>query len=1265
MVRIILPDFPFQALKRTVRLTRFPDLLSDRGGPIRNLRLVVLMISFLLLVTASHGQTYVFGRTDLPVAPGAFSVASGDFNGDGITDLVSVSQGGNTVSVVLGDVNGGFNLPVSYPTGPAPSAVVSGDFNGDGILDLAVTNSNCTYQTTGLADTELVCNAGTVSILLGNGDGSFQPHLDYATGKNPSALAAADFNADGKLDLAIANAQDDSVSVLLGQGDGTFQSQVVYKVPSAQGLVVGDFNNDHKLDLVVSGPSTLLGNGDGTFQAPITYAGGYESGTATPFAAADFNLDGKLDLYEGGALFLGNGDGTFVLHAVYGGVGNDSSGTNGGAAAADLNGDGKPDLVIAEGTGIAVLLGNGDGNFQTPLNYSASTAADVLVADLNGDGRLDLAVAESGCLPSSICPTPGSAALSLLLGAGDGTFIGGTGYAYSPSYPASQVVSADFNGDGKPDFAAATNFVPVGANTPLSVYLGNGDGTLQAQIPTTIPQNTGFIAAADLNADGKADVATVYVNCNEGNTACQPGDLVVLIGNGDGTFQSPVEYAVGLEPEDLTIGDFNGDGKPDVATANSASSTISILLNNGNGTFQTHVDYSTGVQPAHIISGDFNGDGKLDLVTLTQAGISLHLGNGDGTFRPHQDYAPTSQGLSLAAGDFNGDGKLDLALTTALAPQVLVLLGNGDGTFQTPISSADGEGFQTGGEGFLAVGDFNGDGKTDLFLTSDYGGGSEVLLGNGDGTFRQPILSFLTAGAGAVVDLNHDGIPDVVASTGYTTAANEISVLLSTPFKAVAPSSLNFGSQGAGTMSAPQTITISNPASVSFNITNIAAGGDYSQTNDCGSSLAAGAHCAITVSFSPTNTGSDAGTITLSDSTKASPVAIPLTGIGVNGPALTANPARAIFPSQAIGTSSKPLPVTLVNTGNSRLSISGISLAGPDSSDFAETNNCGGSLAAGANCTVNVTFAPTSGGSRLASLAISGTEPGSPQSVELAGTAVGPAVKLSPTTLTFASETVGSTSAAQTSTLTNIGNAPLNITGISAAGNFAQTNTCGTSLAIGSSCQISVTFAPSAVGNRTGNITIAQSGGGSPQSIALSGVGAAAPDFTIGLASGSQPSQTVPAGQNAQFSIAIAPAGSFTGTVNLSCSVTPAATPAPTCSLSNSAVQLSGTALTVTVTIATTAPKTASHSGLPFGGAPVVWTAMLLGTLLPWKRKRPLLMAIVFITLVGASFIGCGGGGSSSPPPSTPGTTAGTYTANITATSSSLSHNTTMTVVVQ
>jgi hypothetical protein len=1213
-------------------------------SPIRNHWSVVLFISFLLSVTTSYGQTYVFGRTDLPVGPGAFSIATGDFNGDGILDLVSANQADNTVSVVMGNVDGGLNPPVSYATGPQPTAMVSGDFNNDGILDLAVTDGNCAYQLVGMALSELICDAGTVSILLGNGDGSFQPHLDYATGKDPSALAAGDFNGDGKLDLAIVNAEDGSVSVLPGQGDGTFQSQVVYKVAIGQGLVIGDFNNDHKLDLAVGGPSVMLGNGDGTFQAPISYVGSSQQ-TGPALAAADFNLDGKLDLYAGGALFLGNGDGTFVLHATYPVAKGEA------ATAADLNRDGKPDLVIAQQSGgVSVLLGNGDGSFQTTVKYAAANyGSDVLVADVNGDGRLDLAVANSGCGTQFGCSATGPASISLLLGLGDGTFVGGTQYPFQSGNPSLQVVSADFNGDGKPDFAAQTPNTAQTTST-LAVYLGNGDGTLQPQISTTVSSN-GDIAAADLNGDGKADIAMVYANCTQG--ACQPGYAAVLIGNGDGTFQSPVPYATGLQPGSLVIGDFNGDGKPDLATSNSTSDNISILLNNGGGTFPAHVEYPTGLAPGNIISGDFNGDGKLDLVVTTETGFSLLLGNGDGTFRPHLDSVISEAG-PLAAGDFNSDGKLDLAVSTQQDSQPLViLLGNGDGTFQIAAPSG-------GVSGYPAVGDFNADGKPDLLMN-----GATIMLGNGDGTFRGPFGVSGGTGIVAVVDINHDGVPDVVGGTGYSTAAGEIVVLLSTAFKAVAPAALNFGSQGVGTTSAPQTITISNPASVSFNITNIAASGNFSQTNDCGVSLAAGAHCAITVSFSPTTSGLEPGAITLSDSTKTGPATIPLSGTGVNGPALTVNPDRAIFPSQTVGTSSKPTPVMLVNTGNSGLNITGISLSGKDSSDFTQTNNCGASLAAGGTCTVNVTFSPTTGGSRMASISISGTEPGSPQLVELVGTALGPAATLSPNTLTFASQTVGTTSTAQTATLTNSGNAPLNITGISASGDFAQTNTCGTSLAIGSSCQISVTFSPTAAGNATGMITVTQSGGG-PQNVALSGSGVAAPDFTVGLASGSQPSQTIAAGQNAQFGIAVAPEGTFTGTVNLSCSITPSANPTPTCSLSNTAVQLSGTAVTVTATITTVAPTT-SQSRPPLGGSPVAWAAILLGTLLPWKRKRALFMPIAVVSFAIVSVIGCGSGGSSSSShtTTTPGTPAGTYTATVTALSGGLNHKTTMTVVLQ
>jgi hypothetical protein len=246
-------------------------------------------------------------------------------------------------------------------------------------------------------------------------------------------------------------------------------------------------------------------------------------------------------------------------------------------------------------------------------------------------------------------------------------------------------------------------------------------------------------------------------------------------------------------------------------------------------------------------------------------------------------------------------------------------------------------------------------------------------LGNGDGTFQPPTFNFLSDGPIAVADFNQDGSPDLAAGTGYGLPSNNLSVMLSIAFKAVLPSALNFGSQGVGTTSAPQTITISNPSNVSFNITKIAASGNFSQTNNCGASLAPGVHCTVTVSFTPTATGLASGAITVTDNTKISPLAIPLSGTGVNGPFLTPFPSRVNFAPQAVGTSSTPAAVMFLNTGNASLNINGISIPGADSSDFTQINNCGSSLPVAGSCTAEVTFTPMAAGSRTASIAVSDT----------------------------------------------------------------------------------------------------------------------------------------------------------------------------------------------------------------------------------------------------------------------------------------------------
>jgi hypothetical protein len=193
---------------------------------------------------------------------------------------------------------------------------------------------------------------------------------------------------------------------------------------------------------------------------------------------------------------------------------------------------------------------------------------------------------------------------------------------------------------------------------------------------------------------------------------------------------------------------------------------------------------------------------------------------------------------------------------------------------------------------------------------------------------------------------------------------------LSVAFKAVSPASLNFGSQGVGTTSASQTITTSNPSNVSFNIASIAASGNFSQTNDCGPSLVPGDHCSVNVTFSPNANGLESGAVTVTDSTKISPLAIPLSGTGVNGPFLTPYPSRANFAPLAVGADSTPTPVVLVNTGNASLNINSIGITGADSSDLTRINRCASSLPVAGSCTVKVTFTPSAPGPHTANIGL-------------------------------------------------------------------------------------------------------------------------------------------------------------------------------------------------------------------------------------------------------------------------------------------------------
>jgi len=338
-----------------------------------------------LSIACAHDQAsaQLESRSTTKIPAEAFTVVSGDFNGDGRQDLAVT---GNGFSVLLGNGDGTFQSPViySYPLG-VPLAV--GDFNGDGKLDLVVGGQLGSGGSGG----------NNVNVLLGNGDGTFQAPLVSPANGLPTFIAVGDFNRDHKLDLVIID-DPGYVSVLLGNGDGTFQAPSDNSsFPGPHWIAVGDFNNDHRLDVAVSGFSggsmnwgIFLGNGDGTLQPALIYPLDYTPGS---IAAGDFNHDGNLDIVLGGyfapsdvAVFLGNGDGSFQPSANYGPAG-------GGVLVGDFNDDGYLDIVT---DGVYLLFGNGDGTFGAPQLFPVGRSVSwMLVGDFNGDRKRDVVISDS------------------------------------------------------------------------------------------------------------------------------------------------------------------------------------------------------------------------------------------------------------------------------------------------------------------------------------------------------------------------------------------------------------------------------------------------------------------------------------------------------------------------------------------------------------------------------------------------------------------------------------------------------------------------------------------------------------------------------------------------------------------------------------------------------------------------------------------------------------------------------------------------------
>ena len=686
-----------------------------------------------------------------------YAIAIADLNNDNRSEIVVALWGTGSVGILTGYNAATFPFQSVYSLdfAPLPYSLATGDFNNDSQSDIVVANSG----------------TDDISVLLGLGNGTFQAKVKYPVqvGFHPQSVLAADVDNDDQLDILTVNSNIDSMSIFLGRSNGSFKDQKLLALEHGSypyQVISGDLNNDNRIDLIIAGRDInkigiMLGYDYASFQNQQLYAGMGNLG-ARAVVVNDFNNDNYLDIavtfYRSNTIgvLLGYGNGSFGALMNYSiGIGSSPY----ALLADDIDGDSRIDMITAnlESASISILFGYGNGSFANPMNFSTgygSGPVSIAAADFNDDSLLDIVVINSGTDNIGIFYQQDNRSFAPMV-----TYLSENGYELVAT------TANDFNNDGKMDIAVVNcNVDSVG------IFLGYGNGSFAKQMTYSTGYGTrpSWVAFGDFNNDRYLDMAS---------TDSSDNTISILLGYGNGSFATAKAYytGIGSTPIYLTIDDFNNDRKLDIAVINYGTNEIVLLFGFGDGTFLLGSAFSTGIgsRPNTLAVGDFNKDGRLDIAVAYYGwdNVGVFLGSHSepfsgvwGTF-----IGKGARPYSVAIGDFDHDGSADIAVANYGTDNIGVLLGKGDGNLNDMITYSTGVG---SAPYFVAIGDFNNDNHSDIVVSNSETDDIAIFLGYGNGTFA--VRKTFSTGARsrpyalAVADFNHDNLLDIVIANSGT-----------------------------------------------------------------------------------------------------------------------------------------------------------------------------------------------------------------------------------------------------------------------------------------------------------------------------------------------------------------------------------------------------------------------------------------------------------------------------------------------------------------